>query len=720
MPQYITTDEMHSRLAEVNRTLLEEVSGANIEPTEDVEHLRTREKVRIASDEIGQAQRQIYDTAHTCEEIVTEGICGKRLPVDLLRKLKWIKEQKAALKTAIQALGTGMPDDEIFHDYYKWILSDGDPVPEEDPIIPLPTPPGGDPDFTRVPMDFSASWRVVYEINAHGLETWDGSTYDLTEIVEKVLHDYVKPIFDGDDRYGTYSMGLTTNHNIAVGETRVYYTYERYVNGEWEEVETSYTGTVVLSTSSVLAFGNHPAVDPASDSNIRNVVITSCEVYRYNYGRGPVGDPLASFSCSLPYNTQQAQWGLEYIHTPDYTGNIITLKLYNGSSLVYTFDMYSDNSKIEPLTNYLRNSSNISLFYPGLRPSQYFPIVCPMLRLHVAGTNGGDSFDVWGYRDAAIWQAAGIQVSEGVPLIGTEVDGLTIYDDGDFVNKSNHIFSYKVDFLQYENFAGVGATVDRVYAVVYPDGSTPEEVEIPFTAGTIDYYSPLDGTIHIPVVFIYSEFYMNVIESISCNIIKGASNVITPTFVGDMTNERVSAWRTPYTPEADSKTRTTQEAETEAESQTGQPASDAVTKILAYAVSKIGTPYPPTAEQNAGNRFGPTYYDCSGLVYKAVQAGGINIPTVSCEQYGYYKHRNAIFTNKANVRPGDVIFWSKTTAGARKDGYGNVNYIHHVGLVYSVSGSTVLIIDSGSKGVQKRNLWEGGGYTITGYAHPEG
>jgi hypothetical protein len=88
----------------------------------------------------------------------------------------------------------------------------------------------------------------------------------------------------------------------------------------------------------------------------------------------------------------------------------------------------------------------------------------------------------------------------------------------------------------------------------------------------------------------------------------------------------------------------------------GSPAAAAVR----FALAQLGKPYQWGAE-------GPDRYDCSGLVQRAYQAAGIQLPRVSRQQYGAGR-RVAL----SALRAGDLLFYARNTRDRRT--------IHHVGM----------------------------------------
>ncbi|HEX3790725.1 MAG TPA: C40 family peptidase [Pseudonocardiaceae bacterium] len=65
---------------------------------------------------------------------------------------------------------------------------------------------------------------------------------------------------------------------------------------------------------------------------------------------------------------------------------------------------------------------------------------------------------------------------------------------------------------------------------------------------------------------------------------------------------------------------------------------------IAFALSQIGKPY-------VWGATGPNSYDCSGLMLRAYQAAGIDLPRVSSDQY----HAGALLPVR-NAQPGDLMF----------------------------------------------------------------
>lgn len=111
-----------------------------------------------------------------------------------------------------------------------------------------------------------------------------------------------------------------------------------------------------------------------------------------------------------------------------------------------------------------------------------------------------------------------------------------------------------------------------------------------------------------------------------------------------------------------------------------------VEAMIEYATAQIGKPY-----QSPGS--GPTYFDCSGLTYRAMQAGGVDIGYVSANsQYNYdFAH-----IPKADMRRGDLVFYNLDSDAA----------VDHVG-TYIGDGQMIHTWEEGTP-LQVTNLWTSG------------
>jgi peptidoglycan DL-endopeptidase CwlO len=86
--------------------------------------------------------------------------------------------------------------------------------------------------------------------------------------------------------------------------------------------------------------------------------------------------------------------------------------------------------------------------------------------------------------------------------------------------------------------------------------------------------------------------------------------------------------------------------------------TQAASVAIAFSLSQIGKPY-------VWGGIGPNSYDCSGLMQKAYQAAGINLPRVAADQF----HAGALLPVH-DAQPGDLMFLAYNTS--------DPTTIHHV------------------------------------------
>ncbi|MFI6536271.1 C40 family peptidase [Nonomuraea sp. NPDC050547] len=70
-------------------------------------------------------------------------------------------------------------------------------------------------------------------------------------------------------------------------------------------------------------------------------------------------------------------------------------------------------------------------------------------------------------------------------------------------------------------------------------------------------------------------------------------------------------------------------------------------KALAYAMDKRGTPYVWGGTTKRG-------YDCSGLMLRAYESAGIELPRTAAQQYSAFSRK----ISWKNLKPGDLVFFS--------------------------------------------------------------
>nr|WP_255429917.1 C40 family peptidase [Streptomonospora sp. PA3] len=82
------------------------------------------------------------------------------------------------------------------------------------------------------------------------------------------------------------------------------------------------------------------------------------------------------------------------------------------------------------------------------------------------------------------------------------------------------------------------------------------------------------------------------------------------------------------------------------------PATKQGQAAVAWALDQVGKPY-------IWGGTGPAGFDCSGLVMRAWQAAGVDIPRVTTDQY-----RAGTRVELSGLRPGDLLFYDTTDLGA--------------------------------------------------------
>ena len=128
--------------------------------------------------------------------------------------------------------------------------------------------------------------------------------------------------------------------------------------------------------------------------------------------------------------------------------------------------------------------------------------------------------------------------------------------------------------------------------------------------------------------------------------------------------------------------------------------------VVAAAMTRLGAPYSRTY-RGQGH-----YVDCSSLVQWAYKQVGIDLPGTSVKQ-AKYCFDNGYTISKAELQPGDLIFWSNAASTE-----GRWRQIHHVG-IYAGDGKVIEAKDSAG-GVVVHDIWgeNGSKWKITMYARP--
>ena len=102
----------------------------------------------------------------------------------------------------------------------------------------------------------------------------------------------------------------------------------------------------------------------------------------------------------------------------------------------------------------------------------------------------------------------------------------------------------------------------------------------------------------------------------------------------------------------------------------GAPAEEVAAAAVKFAYNQLGKPYKWGATGELG------FYDCSGLMLRAYQKGGITLPRTSRQQW----YAGARVWNVSDMLPGDLVFYAYNTADPAT--------IHHVG-IYIGAGNMI-------------------------------
>ena len=102
----------------------------------------------------------------------------------------------------------------------------------------------------------------------------------------------------------------------------------------------------------------------------------------------------------------------------------------------------------------------------------------------------------------------------------------------------------------------------------------------------------------------------------------------------------------------------------------GAPAEEVAAAAVQFAYSELGKPYRWGATGELG------FYDCSGLMLRAYQKGGLTLPRTSRQQW----YAGPRVWNVTDMQPGDLVFYAYNTADPAT--------IHHVG-IYIGAGNMI-------------------------------
>lgn len=121
----------------------------------------------------------------------------------------------------------------------------------------------------------------------------------------------------------------------------------------------------------------------------------------------------------------------------------------------------------------------------------------------------------------------------------------------------------------------------------------------------------------------------------------------------------------------------------------GATGASVASAMLSYFESKVGHPYSQTL-----GRFGPEYYDCSGLAYEAAHAAGVTslpqgdaLANLEAEWFSKYDS-DYTFNGRSQVQKGDLLFFQGADPAAS-----SLGPIGHVGMAES-AGTMVSAYDT--------------------------
>lgn len=97
------------------------------------------------------------------------------------------------------------------------------------------------------------------------------------------------------------------------------------------------------------------------------------------------------------------------------------------------------------------------------------------------------------------------------------------------------------------------------------------------------------------------------------------------------------------------------------------PATGSARAALEFAYAQLGKPYQWGAA-------GPNAYDCSGLTMRSWEAGGVNLPRTSQEQWNAGPH-----VSRADLQPGDLVFFNNLSHVGMYVGNGKFINAPHTG-----------------------------------------
>jgi cell wall-associated NlpC family hydrolase len=118
----------------------------------------------------------------------------------------------------------------------------------------------------------------------------------------------------------------------------------------------------------------------------------------------------------------------------------------------------------------------------------------------------------------------------------------------------------------------------------------------------------------------------------------------------------------------------------------GAPAEEVAAAAVGFAYSQLGKPYEWGATGERG------FYDCSGLMLRAYETGGLKLPRTSRQQW----YSGPRVWDVSQMQPGDLVFYAYNTADPAT--------IHHVG-IYIGAGNMIDAPYTGARRVTIMAAW---------------
>lgn len=119
--EYVTQAEMVAKVAEVNTAVNELLAGLDVLQPETSQYTTNAEMVTYVTNCVDNWGTLLWEILEELTRLVDE-INGEIVLENLVKKLQYLYVTKIAIRDKIISTGSGMPIDETFRNYPKWIL----------------------------------------------------------------------------------------------------------------------------------------------------------------------------------------------------------------------------------------------------------------------------------------------------------------------------------------------------------------------------------------------------------------------------------------------------------------------------------------------------------------------------------------------------------------------------------------------------------------------